>query len=336
MVGAGAIGGLLAADLVLAGEDVTVIDTGEQLRSIRSRGITIRDRDGAVRRAADVRATDRFDEPGPQDLVILAVKAHVIERVAAPLRDLLGPDTVVVTLQNGLPWWYFQRHGGDFEGLALECLDPLGRIAANIEPRRIVGCVAYPAASLEGPGVVRHLYGRKLPVGELDGAETPRARRIVDLLGSAGYSSDVIPDIRAEIWLKLVGVLAFNCVSALTHSTMAEVCGNPDGAAVVLELMRECESVARGIGVELRVPLERRLEGAARVGHHRTSMLQDVEAGRPMEVEAIIGSTRELARRLGVATPRIDAVDACVRLVDERLRAGVAIRATPVEEAGGE
>lgn len=322
MVGAGAIGGLIAADLVLAGKDVTVVDAGEELRAIRSHGITIRTPQGDERRAADVRATGRFDEPGAQDLVILAVKAHVIDRVAEPMRDLFGPDTVVLTLQNGLPWWYFQRHGGEMDGVSLESLDPTGRIAASIEPERIIGCVAYPAASLEEPGVVRHLHGRTFPIGELDGRESDRARRIADLFESAGYSSSVIPDIRAEIWLKLVGVLAFNCMSALTRSTMAEMCADERASGLAVELMRECEAVAARLGITLRVPIERRLAGAARVGHHRTSMLQDVEAGRPMEVEAIIGSTRELAGRLGVETPRIDAIDACVRLLDERIRSG--------------
>ena len=331
MVGAGAIGGLIAADLVLAGADVTVIDAGAQLRAIGSRGITVRGVDGRERRAASVRATGSFDEPGVQDLVILAVKAYVLDGVARPMRALFGPDTAVLTLQNGLPWWYFQRHGGELEGTSLGSLDPEGRIAASIEPERIIGCVAYPAASVEIPGVIRHLYGRRLPVGELDGTESDRARRVAALFESAGYASSVLSDIRSEIWLKLVGVLAFNCMGALTRSTMADICADERATALAAALMRECEAVAARLGVTLRVPIERRLAGAARVGPHRTSMLQDVEAGRPMEIEAIVGSTRELADRLGVETPRIDVVDALLRILDARSRSGRAVRSGATE-----
>jgi len=332
VVGAGAIGGLLAADLQLGGTDVTVVEVGPRLDAIRAGGIVVRGADGAERRARGVRAAGGLDEVGPCDLVILAVKAQVIGDVAPRIGPALGPDTIVLTLQNGLPWWYFQRHGGPLEGFRLVSLDPSGLIADSIDPGRILGCVAYPAASVDPDGSVHHHYGRKFPIGELDGAETERARRVAALLESAGYASRVIPDIRAEIWLKLVGVLAFNCISALTHATMAEMCGNPAGASFAMEVMRECQEVAERVGVTLRVPLERRLEGAARVGEHRTSMLQDVEAGRSLEIEAIVGSTLELARRLGVAVPRIEALDACMRLLDERLTEGRAIRVIPPGE----
>jgi len=335
VVGGGAIGGLLAADLHLAGADVTVVDTGAQLSAIREAGITVRAPDGTERRATDLRATGRCVDAGPCDLVILAVKAHVIEDIAEDVGGALRSDGVVLTLQNGIPWWYFQRHGGELDGLRLTSLDPDGRVAANLDPARILGCVAYPAAGLDAPGVVRHLYGRKFPVGELDGADTERAHRVAALFERAGYVAPVISDIRAEIWLKLVGVLAFNCIGAVTHSTMGEICDNESAASFALEVMRECEAVAEGLGVSLRVPLERRLEGAARVGHHRTSMLQDVEAGRPLEVEAIVGSTLELARHLGVPAPRIEALDACVRLLDERIRSGRAVRSMPCGEIGG-
>ena len=319
VVGAGAIGGLIGADLALAGEDVTLIDVNAQLDAIRREGLTIRSADREERVARDVRATDSFREAGEQDLVILAVKAQVIRDVVQDMRALYTPDTVVLTLQNGLPWWYFLRHGGPLDGWGLACLDPDGRIAAHLEPERIVGCVAYPAAALERPGVIRHLYGRSFPVGELDGADTERLQAITNRFSRAGYKSWVLDDVRAELWLKLVGVLAFNPISALTHSTMGEICENPETRTLVTELMTEAQSVAEALGITLRVPLERRLRGAAKVGQHRTSMLQDVEAGRSLEVEALLGSVIEVGRKVGVPTPRIEALYAYTKLLDQTL-----------------
>ena len=319
VVGVGAIGGLIGTDLALAGEDVTLIDIGPQLDAIRREGLTVLSADGEERVADDIRATDSFRDAGKQDVVFLAVKAHVIEHVVEDMRALFTPDTVVLTLQNGLPWWYFQRHGGDREGWRLTSLDPVGRIAANLEPERIIGCVAYPAASLERPGVIRHLYGRSFPVGELDGHDTQRLRSIIELFTRLGYKSAVLDDLRAEIWLKLVGVLAFNPISALTHATMAEISETPETRALVIELMQEAQTVAAALGITFRVPLERRLRGAERVGHHKTSMLQDVEAGRSLEVEALLGSVIEVGRRLRVPTPRIDALYGCAKLLDMTL-----------------
>ena len=319
VVGAGAIGGLVGVDLALAGEDVTLIDVGPQLEAIRRDGLTVLSADGD-RHVDDLRATDSCREAGEQDLVVLALKAHVIREVAEEMPALYGPDTVVLTMQNGLPWWYFQRHGGELDGWRLESLDPDGRLAAHIEPERILGCVSYPASAIERPGVIRHLYGDRFPVGELDGAETERAREIAGVLEAAGYKSYILEDIRAEIWLKAVGVLAFNAISALTHATMAEICRYPPSRELAMRLMREAEAVAEGLGVAMRVPLERRLAGAERVGEHKTSTLQDVEGGRSLEVEALIGSVVEVGARLGVPTPATEAIYASVKLLDETLR----------------
>ncbi len=319
VVGAGSIGGLIGADLVLAGEDVTLIDVDAQLDAIRQEGLTVWSADGEKRVARDVRATDSYREAGKQDLVILAVKAHVIPDVVQDMRALYTPDTVVLTVQNGFPWWYFQRHGGALDGWRLSSLDPDGRIAAHLEAERIVGCVAYPAAALERPGVIRHLYGRSFPVGELDGSDTQRLHTITDLFARAGYKSWVLEDVRAELWLKLVGVLAFNPISALTHATMGEICENPETRALVIELMTEAQAVAAALGITLRVPLERRLRGAERVGQHRTSMLQDVQAGRSLEVEALLGSVIQVGQKVGVPTPRIQALYACAKLLDQTL-----------------
>jgi 2-dehydropantoate 2-reductase len=319
VVGAGAIGGLVGADLALAGEDVTLIDVGPQLEAIRRGGLTVLSADGD-RHVDDLRATDSCREAGEQDLVILALKAHVIRDVAEEMRALYGPDTVVLTMQNGLPWWYFQRHGGELDGWRLESLDPDGRLAAQIEPERILGCVSYPASAIERPGVIRHLYGDRFPVGELDGVETERARGVSGVFEAAGYKSYILDDIRAEIWLKAVGVLAFNAISALTRATMAEICRHPPSRELTMRLMREAEAVAEGLGVAMRVPLERRLAGAERVGEHKTSTLQDVENGRSLEVEALIGSVVEVGARLGVSMPAIETVYAAVTLLDETLR----------------
>jgi 2-dehydropantoate 2-reductase len=327
VVGAGAIGGLIGADLALAGGDVTLIDVDAQLEAIRREGLRVRSADQEERVARDVRATDSFREAGEQDLVILAVKAQVIRDVVQDMRALYRPDTVVLTVQNGLPWWYFQRHGGAFDGWSLTSLDPDGRIATHLEPERILGCVAYPAATLERPGVIRHLYGRSFPVGELDGSDTDRLRATTGLFEGAGYKSWVLDDVRAELWLKLIGVLAFNPISALTHATMEEVCENPEIRTLIMELMTEAQSVAEALGITLRVPLERRLRGAQRVGQHRTSMLQDVEAGRSLEVEALLGSVIEVGRKVEVPTPRIEALYAYTKLLDQTLvRRGAGIR----------
>jgi 2-dehydropantoate 2-reductase len=319
VVGAGAIGGLVGVDLALAGKEVTLVEVGAQLEAIRRDGLTVLSADGE-RHVDDIRAVDSCRDAGEQDLVILALKAHVIRAVAEDLPALYGPDTAVVTMQNGLPWWYFQRHGGELDGWRLDSLDPDGCLAAYIEPERILGCVSYPASAIERPGVIRHLYGDRFPVGELDGTETERAREISDVFEAAGYKAYILDDIRAEIWLKAVGVLAFNAISALTHATMAEICRYPPSRELALRLMREAEAVAAGLGVAMRVPLERRLAGAERVGEHKTSTLQDVEAGRSLEVEALIGSVVEVGARLGIPTPTIETVYASVKLLDETLR----------------
>lgn len=319
VVGAGAIGGLMGADLALAGEEVTLIDVGEHLDAIRRDGLKVRSYDGEERVIRDFRATDSFQKAGEHDLVILAVKAQVIPDVVQDMRSLYGPDTVVLTVQNGLPWWYFQRHGGELDGWRLNSLDADGRIATHVEPQRIVGCIAYPAAALERPGVIRHLYGHSYPVGELDGADTDRLQTITKLFERAGYKSWVLDDVRSELWLKLVGVLAFNPISALTHATMGEICGHREVRALVIELMTEAQSVAEALGVTLRVPLERRLRGAEKVGEHRTSMLQDVESGRSLEAEALLGSVIEVGRKVGVPTPHIGFLYACTKLLDQTL-----------------
>jgi 2-dehydropantoate 2-reductase len=321
VVGAGAIGGLVGANFHLAGEDVTLIDVGPHLDAIRKNGLKVLMHDGEERVAKGVRATDKFSEAGKQDLVVLALKTNIIAQVVEDMKVLYGPDTVILPLQNGLPWWYFQRHGGEFEGRRIEIVDPTGRISDNIEPRRILGCVVYPAGEIAAPGVIRHVEGNRFPVGELDGAESERAKAVAEIFNKSGFKSFVIPDIRAEIWLKLWGNMSFNPISALTHATLVDICTYPLTRDLAAKLMTEAQAVAGRLGITFRVPLEKRIEGAEKVGKHKTSTLQDVERGRPLELDALMGAIIELGRMLEVPTPHIDAVYACVKLLNETLTA---------------
>jgi 2-dehydropantoate 2-reductase len=319
VVGAGAIGGLLGVRLALSGNEVTLIDQGAHLEAIKGNGLKLVMADGAEHVAKDVKATNSFEEAGPQDLVFLAIKAHYIEAVAPSLSALFGPDTMVVTVQNGLPWWYFQKHGGPFDGRRLESLDPGGVIEASIEADRIIGCVVYPAAAVTAPGVIHHVEGDRFPVGELDNRETERLRGVHDLLVNAGFRSRILTSIRSEIWLKAWGNLSFNPISALTHATLADMCEFPETTALAGHMMREAAEIAGKLGIDFRHTIERRIEGARSVGAHKTSMLQDVEAGRSLEVEALAGAIIELGRLTETPCPHIEAVYACVKLLDQTM-----------------
>ncbi len=322
VAGAGAIGGFMGGMLALAGEDVTLVTLGDHLAAIQTDGLRFVGADGGEWSIPDIPATDDFGLLGPQDVVILAVKAHEIAAVAPALPSLYDAGTVVVTVQNGIPWWYFQRHGGPLDGRRIECLDPTGAIARHIPAERIVGCVAYPAVELVAPGVLRHVDGMRFPVGELDGRETERVRRLSGALVRAGFKAPILPDIRGEIWLKAVGALAFNPISALTHALLGDLCRWPPTCALALAMMREAECVAGKLGVRLRLPIERRVAGAESVGAHRTSMLQDVEAGRRLEFEALVGAVLELGRLTETPMPSTEAIYACLSLLDRTLAEG--------------
>jgi 2-dehydropantoate 2-reductase len=252
---------------------------------------------------------------GPQELVILGLKAHQIEPVVNDIRTLFGPDTMVLTIQNGLPWWYFQRHGGEFDGYRIETLDPDGRLTDGIEARRIIGCIAYPAATIARPGLIRHIEGTRFPVGELDGSESERVQRVSETLIRAGFKSPVLTDIRSEIWLKAWGNLSFNPISALCHATLADICQFGPTRELAANMMTEAQTIAGKLGVTFRVPLEKRIAGAEKVGKHKTSMLQDVEAGKALETEALIGAVLELGRLTDTPTPYIGAIYAAVKLL---------------------
>jgi len=315
VIGAGAIGGLVGAKLAMAGEDVTFLVRGANLDAIRNNGITLLAADGSPQVARNVRATDRYDEVGTQDIVILAMKAHQVEAVANDVPKLFGPETVVVTMQNGIPYWYFHRHGGKLEGSTVHSVDPNGVVIANIPPQRVIGCVVYPASELVAPGVIKHIEGDRFPVGELDGTSSERVNRVAACLIQAGFKAPVLDNIRAEIWLKLWGNLTFNPISSLSHSTLVDICQYAPSRELAAAMMLEAQAVAHKLGIEFRVTLEKRIAGAEKVGKHKTSMLQDVEAGRAPEIDALVGAVVELARLTETSTPHIDTVYSLVKLL---------------------
>jgi 2-dehydropantoate 2-reductase len=334
IAGAGAIGGFMGARLSQAGHDVSLVTLGDQLTAIQCAGLRVVGLDGQEDVITDAYATDDFGLLGQQDVVILAVKANHIEAVAASLPQLFHRDTIVVTVQNGIPWWYFERQDGAFKARRIQCLDPDGFISRHIPAHRVIGCVAYPAVETVAPGLLRHVEGTRFPVGELDGSNAPRVHQLADLFIEAGFKSPVLSDIRGEIWLKAVGALAFNPISALTHAYLGDLCRLPETRALALEMMREGEHVAARLGVTIRLPVERRLAGAEAVGAHKTSMLQDIEAGRPLEIEALLSAIRELGQLTRTPTPYINAIYACTKLLDQTLtNAGGRLRIDPVDVA---
>ena len=320
VIGAGAIGGMLAARLALSGRSVTVLDVGAQLDAIRQHGIKLIGPDGGEQVARDVRAVASCAEAGPQDVVFLALKAYVLETVAPQMAPLFGADTIVVPLQNGLPWWYFQRFDGPHAGYRLKTADPNGTIERSIDARRLIGCVVYPAGEIVAPGVVRHLEGDRFPVGELDGSESARVKSLSETLVGAGLKAPILADIRSEIWLKLWGNMSFNPISALTHATLVDICTEPATRQLAADMMREAQAIAGKLGVTFRVPLEKRIEGAAKVGKHKTSTLQDIEAGRDVEVDALIGSVIELGELTQTPIPATRAVHALLELLVRTMR----------------
>ncbi|HEY4973228.1 MAG TPA: 2-dehydropantoate 2-reductase, partial [Steroidobacteraceae bacterium] len=256
-----------------------------------------------------------------QDMVILAVKAHQVEAVANDVPKLFGPDTVVVTMQNGIPYWYFHQHGGELAGSVVRSVDPSGVISQKIPAERVIGCVVYPAAELIAPGVIKHIEGERFPVGDLDGSTSARVRRVSECFTHAGFKSPVLDNIRAEIWLKAWGNLTFNPISALTRATLVDICQFAPTRALAAAMMSEAAAVAGKLGISFRVPLEKRIDGAEKVGKHKTSMLQDIEAERPPELEALVGSVVELGRLTHTPTPNVDAVYALADLLARTIAA---------------
>ncbi len=319
IVGAGAIGGFLAARLALAGEEVTVIARGATLEAIGAQGLRIVHADGREERAP-VRATHDPAAVGEVDVVALAVKAHQLPDVVRSAAPLLERAGLVVPMQNGIPFWYFHAHGGGLAGRIVESVDPGGVVSRGIDARRVIGCVVYTAAERTAPGCVAHFAGNRFLLGELDGARSARLQSLCAALEAAQLAAPMLDDVRAEVWLKLWGNLAFNPISALTGATLAGICGDPVGRALACAMMGEAQAVAEAHGIRMRVSLEKRIEASARVGGHKTSMLQDVEARRPLEADAIVGAVVEMGELVGVPTPTIRAIYQAVKLLDRRLQ----------------
>lgn len=315
VIGAGAIGGYVAVKLALSGEEVTCIVRGANLEAINKNGLKLIMDDGTEHVATNVKATNDYDKAGKQDMIILAMKAHQLEAIADDLHKLIGPETVIVTMQNGIPFWYFHNHGGKLAGTRVSSVDPTGKITDKIPADRVIGCVVYPASELIAPGVIKHIEGDRFPVGELDGSTSERVTRVSESFTKAGFKAPVLDNIRAEMWLKLWGNLTFNPISALSHSTLQDICQYPLTRELAAAMMTEAQTIANKLGIEFRVPLEKRIAGAEKVGKHKTSMLQDVEAGRDPEIDALVGSVVELGRLTDTPTPHINTVYSLVKLL---------------------
>ena len=333
IIGAGAIGGYVGVKLALAGEEVTLIVRGANLDAIRKNGMKLVMSDGSEHVSSRVKATNDYAAAGAQDMVILAMKAHQVESVANDVPKLFGPDTVVVTMQNGIPYWYFHKHGGELAGSIVRSVDPTGLIGRKIPPERVIGCVVYPASELIAPGVVKHIEGDRFPVGEPDSSSSMRVARVSECFIKAGFKAPVLEDIRSEIWLKLWGNLTFNPISALTRSTLVDICQDPRTRELAAAMMTEAQTIAQKLGITFRVGLEKRIAGAEKVGKHKTSMLQDVEAGRALEIDALVGSVVELARLTRTRTPNIDAVYALTKLLAQTIAADGKAASSTISEA---
>jgi 2-dehydropantoate 2-reductase len=313
--GAGAIGGYLGVQLARAGADVSLVARGAHLVAMRDHGLRLRI--GDEERVAHPRCTDNPAELGVQDVVVICLKAHAITGAIAQMQPLLGAHTRIVTAVNGIPFWYFHKHGNRYEGTTLDSVDPGGRQWHELGAARAIGCVVYPATEIEAPGIIRHVYGNNFPLGEPSGEITADVERLSALFESAGLKAPVMARIRDEIWLKLWGNVCFNPISALTHATLDVICNDQRTRALAKAMMLETQAIAETFGARLRVDVERRIDGACKVGAHKTSMLQDLERGRPMEINPLVTVVQEMGRLTGIATPAIDSV---LALVAQRAR----------------
>jgi len=319
IAGAGAIGAYIGARMSQAGLEVTLFARGPHLRAMQQHGVQVKSAEGNF--VARPRIVASLDEAGQVDVVFLGVKAHGLTQLAPQLAPVLGPDTTVVSTQNGIPWWYFQGFGGEWDGLQLERVDCGGVIASAIEARRVLGSIVYFSTEIVAPGVVQHIEGNRISLGEPDGTRSDRIRQIAEVLVKSGLRAPITTRIRHEIWVKVLGNASFNPVSALTRATLVEMVRDPGVCALIRNIMQEVEAVSSKLGMELPVTIDQRIAGAEKVGEHKTSMLQDLEAGRPMELEAIVGSVVELGERLGVAMPFTRTVYDCAKLLAQSVAA---------------
>jgi len=314
IAGAGAIGGYIGACMARAGLDVTLYARGPHLQAMQERGLRILAPDGDFE--VHPPAIGDLADAGRVDTIVLGVKAHGLTRLAPQLRPWIGENTTVVSTQNGIPWWYFQLGAGEFAGLGLTRVDPDGIIGASIDPHRVVGSLVYLGTEIVEPGVIRHLEGNRISLGEPDGSRSDRCREIAGALIQAGLRCPVTTRIRHEIWVKLLGNVAFNPISALTRATLAQMARDPDVYPIVRNIMSEVEAVANKLGVTLPISIDQRIAGAEKVGEHKTSMLQDLEANRPLELEPLVGAVIEVGERLGIEMPHTRTIYACAKLLD--------------------
>jgi 2-dehydropantoate 2-reductase len=324
IAGAGAIGAYLGACMHRAGEDVTLFARGPHLHAMEANGVRVLSAEGDFEARPQIIGT--LEGAGPFDVIILGVKAHSLTQFVPQLMPLIGDAATVVSTENGIPWWYFQLGAGEFSGITLERVDPGGVIGKSIDPHRVVGSLVYLATEVVEPGVIRHTEGNRISLGEPDGTRSERSGLISESLAKAGFKCPVTPRIRTEIWVKILGNVAFNPISALTRATVVQMVRDPDMSALVRKIMGEVEAVANKLGIELPISIEKRIAGAEKVGEHRTSMLQDLEAGRPLELEPVVGAVLEIAERLGVPMPGTQAVYACTKLLE---RTAVKARSSP-------
>ncbi|MGD1070379.1 MAG: 2-dehydropantoate 2-reductase [Bryobacteraceae bacterium] len=315
IAGAGAIGGYVGAKMARAGVDVTLFARGAHLAAMRERGLRVISPDGDFEVRPPTIGT--LEDAGPFDVIILGVKAHGLTALAPRLKPLIGENTTVVGTQNGVPWWFFQTGAGEFAGLHLESVDPGGIIGAAIHPARVVASIVYLGTDIVEPGVIRHIEGNRISLGEPDGSRTDRCRVIAEAFIKSGLRCPITARIRHEIWVKILGNVAFNPISALTRATLVRMARDPGVNSIVRSIMAEAEAVAAKLGLELPISIDQRIAGAEKVGEHKTSMLQDLEAGRPLELEAVVGAVVELGDRLGVPMPHTRTVYACARLLDQ-------------------
>jgi 2-dehydropantoate 2-reductase len=320
IAGAGAIGAYIGARMARAGLDVTLFARGPHLKAMQEHGVHVKSPEGDFQ--VQPRIVGSLEEAGLADVVFLAVKAHSLPQLAPQLKHVLGPDTTVVSTQNGIPWWYFQGFGGAAEGIHLERIDPGAVISSAIEARRVVGSIVYFSTDIAAPGVVQHTEGNRISLGEPDGARSDRCRPIAEALVASGLRCPITTHIRQEIWAKLLGNASFNPVSALTRATLVQMARDPGVSAVIRNIMQEVESVSQKLGMELPVSIDQRMAGAEKVGQHKTSTLQDLEAGRPMELEALVGAVVELGERLGLPMTHTRTVYSCAKLLAQRSVAG--------------
>jgi 2-dehydropantoate 2-reductase len=315
IAGAGAIGAYVGARMAQAGFDVTLFARGPHLQAMREHGVQVKSTEGDF--VARPTIAGSLEEVSPVDVVFLGVKAHGLPQLALQLKPVLGPDTTVVSTQNGIPWWYFQGFGGDWEGMRLERVDPGGVISSAIEAHRVVGSIVYFSTEITSPGVVQHIEGNRISLGEPDGRRSDRSRRIAEALIASGFRCPVSTRIRHEIWVKVLGNASLNPVSALTRATLVQMLRDPGVCSVIRNIMQEVEAVSSKLGLVLPVSIDQRIAGAEKVGQHKTSMLQDLEAGRPMELEALVGAVVELGERVGLPMSCTRTVYTCTKLLAE-------------------